>query len=166
MRLIPNIATTRGIPQVYYGTELATPNGTDRQRGDGYKRTDMPGGWPDDPRSAFTAEGRTASEAAAFDFVQPLTRWRQTAHAIHHGRLTHFSPREDVYAYFRWTDEATVMVILNDAPEARQLELSRFQERLLDFTSGRDVVTGRTYDLTTDALLVPAKTPLVLDLAR
>ncbi|MEM0964347.1 MAG: alpha-amylase family glycosyl hydrolase, partial [Bacteroidota bacterium] len=70
--------TTRGIPQIYYGTEVALPNGV-RTVGDGHKRTDMPGGWPGDPRSVFDAADRTEVEQAAFDFTRSLARWRQSA---------------------------------------------------------------------------------------
>ncbi|MGB3544097.1 glycoside hydrolase family 13 protein, partial [Rubrivirga sp.] len=98
--------TTRGIPQIYYGTEIAMPNGP-RTGGDGFKRLDMPGGWPDDDRSVFLEADRTPREQAAFDVVRSLTRWRQTADVVHHGRLTQFIPRDGVYVYFRWDDDDT-----------------------------------------------------------
>ena len=84
---------------------------------------------------------------------------------IHHGRLTQFIPRDDVYVFFRWDEEDTVMVILNTAEEARTLALDRFAERILDHTSGRDVLTGVTVRLG-ETLAVPARTPMVLELDR
>ena len=158
------LLTTRGIPQVYYGTEVALPNGTDFE-GDGYKRLDMPGGWPGDARSVFEAAGRTPAEQATFEYVRGLTRWRRTAGVVHHGRLTQFIPLDDVYVYFRWDEAETVMVVLNASPEPRSLELSRFAERTLASSAGRDVVTGATHDLTQPTLDVPARTALVLELA-
>ena len=154
--------TTRGIPQIYYGTEIAMPN-SERTGGDGYKRTDMPGGWPGDPRDAFTEAGRTETEQAAFAFTRALATWRKTADVVHHGRLTQFIPRDDVYVYFRWDDDDTVMVVLNAADEPRTLALDRFAERILDHTTGRDVVTGETVRLG-DTLEVPARAAMVLEL--
>ena len=156
--------TTRGIPQLYYGTEIALPNGP-QTGGDGYKRLDMPGGWPGDPRDAFTEAGRTETEQAAFEFTRTLATWRQTADVVHHGRLTQFIPRDDVYVFFRWDENDTVMVVLNTAGEARTLALDRFAERILDHTSGRDVLTGATVRLG-ETLAVPARTAMVMDLER
>ncbi len=51
------LLTTRGIPQIYYGTELMM-TGT-KQGTDGNVRRDFPGGWPGDSHNAFTEAGRT-----------------------------------------------------------------------------------------------------------
>ena len=157
------LMTTRGIPQVYYATELMQPM-LDVE-GDGAKRPDMPGGWPDDERSVFTEEGRTARENRAHDFVTNLTTWREDADVVHHGQLTHYIPQDDTYVYFRHDADDTVMVVLNDAEEARALDLRRFEERIQGHTAGRDVISGETVTLG-DTLTVPARTPMVLELQR
>lgn len=156
--------TTRGIPQLYYGTEIAMPNGA-QTGGDGYKRLDMPGGWPGDPRDAFVEAGRTETEQAAFETVRTLARWRQTADVVHHGRLTQFIPRDGVYVFFRWDADDTVMVVLNTAAEPRTLALDRFAERVLDHTLARDVLTGDTLRLG-ETLAVAGRTAMVMELAR
>ncbi len=153
--------TTRGIPQLYYGTEIAMPNGP-QTGGDGYKRLDMPGGWPGDARDAFTPAGRTATEQAAFAFTRALATWRQTAAVVHEGRLTQFIPRDDVYVFFRWDADDTVMVVLNTAAEPRTLALDRFAERIGGRTTARDVVTGETLRLG-ETMAVPAKAAWVLE---
>jgi glycosidase len=154
------LMTTRGIPQVYYATELMQPMAD--VEGDGAKRSDMPGGWPDDARSVFTEEGRTEREDEAHDFVTALTTWREDADVVHHGQLTQFIPRDNTYVYVRHDADDTVMVVLNNADESRDLSLDRFEERLQGATSGRDVIEDRTYALD-DTLTVPARTPLVLE---
>jgi hypothetical protein len=153
--------TTRGIPQVYYATELMQPM-LDVE-GDGAKRPDMPGGWPNDERSVFTEEGRTARENEAHDFVTTLTTWREDADVVHHGRLTHYIPQDNTYVYFRHDADESVMVVLNNAEATRELGLARFEERIRDYSQGSDVISGQTYALD-DTLTVPAKTPLVLEL--
>jgi len=155
------LMTTRGIPQVYYATELMQP--LLDVEGDGAKRPDMVGGWPGDTRSVFTEEGRTARENAAHDFVSRLTRWRETKAVIHHGALTHFVPTDNVYVYFRHDPTETVMVVLNNAEASRKVDLARFEERIQGASAGQDVISGNTYALG-DTLTVPAKTPLVLEL--
>jgi glycosidase len=154
------LMTTRGIPQVYYATELMQPMAD--VEGDGAKRPDMPGGWPDDDRSVFMEEGRTEREDEAHDFVTTLTTWREDADAVHHGQLTQFIPQENTYVYFRHDADDTVMVVLNNATESRELTLERFEERLQGATTGRNVIDGRTYALE-ETLPVPPKTPLVLE---
>jgi len=156
------LMTTRGIPQVYYATERMQPM-LDVE-GDGAKRPDMPGGWPDDERSVFTEEGRTERENEAYDFVTNLTTWREDAAVVHHGELTQFIPQDDTYVYFRHTDEETVMVVLNNAEEERTLKLERLKERIQDARRGRDVISGETVELD-QTLSVPAKTPMVLELS-
>ena len=172
------LLTTRGIPQVYYGTELGMAN-LDPRLGDGSKRADMMGGWPGDDRDAFTRAGRTDRENAVFDYVSTLTTWRRSADVVHHGRLTHFVPEDGVYVYFRHPapDAAggpptggpqpggSVMVAVNAAAGARTLDLGRFAERLDGYAVARDVVTGQTLPLG-PTLDVPARTALVLELSR
>ncbi len=157
------LMTTRGIPQVYYATELMQPM-LDVE-GDGAKRPDMPGGWPNDDRSVFTEEGRTARENRAHDFVTTLTTWREDADVIHNGELTHYIPQDNTYVYFRHDADDSVMVVLNNAEEERTLDLARFEEQLEGSPSGRDVISGETVPLN-NSLTVPATTPRVLELRQ
>ena len=158
------LMTTRGIPQVYYATELMQPM-AEGVEGDGAKRPDMPGGWPGDARSVFTEDGRTERENEAHDFVTNLTTWREEADVVHHGALTQFIPQDRVYVYVRHDADDTVMVVLNNAEEERTLDLARFEERIQDSSEGRDVISGETVALG-DSLTVPAKTPMVLELGQ
>jgi hypothetical protein len=57
------------------------------------------------------------------------------------------------------------MVVLNNAEEERTLDLARFEERIQDSSEGREVISGETVALG-DSLTVPAKTPMVLELAQ
>jgi hypothetical protein len=113
----------------------------------------------------FTEDGRTARENEAHDFVTNLTTWREDADVVHHGQLTHYIPQDNTYVYFRHNPDESVMVVLNNAEAARELDLARFKERLQDYSAGRDVITDETYTLS-DTLTVPAKTPLVLELGQ
>lgn len=156
------LLTTRGIPQVYYGTELAFKAGPGNW-GDGAKRADMPGGWATDKRSVFTEDGRTTEENDMHEFVTKLTNWRKTSDAIHHGKLLHFLPTENVYVYFRYTDRERVMVIMNMNDSEVTISREKHIEMLRGFTFGMDVVTGNTVDLAND-FKVSGKTTTVLTL--
>ena len=153
------LMTTRGIPQVYYATELMWAN-TEGEGGWGMKRADMPGGWSQDSRSVFTKEGRTEKEQEAFEYVQKVTNWRKGAKAIHEGKLTHFVPENDTYVFFRYTDEEVVMVVMNKNEEARTFNRDRFAEFLDDYETGTNIIDGSTIDLSTNFQVGPKQTAI------
>lgn len=153
------LMTTRGIPQVYYGTELMWAN-TEGEGGWGMKRADMPGGWLQDNRSVFTKEGRTEKEQEAFEYVQKLTNWRKGAKAIHQGKLTHFVPENDTYVFFRYTDEETVMVVMNKNDETKTFNRDRFAEFLDDYQTGTNIIDGSTINVRADFQVGPKQTAI------
>ncbi|WP_286748302.1 glycoside hydrolase family 13 protein [Roseivirga sp. UBA1976] len=156
------LMTTRGIPQVYYGTELAFKAGPGSW-GDGAKRADMPGGWPGDARSVFTAEGRTPEENAMHSYVTKLTNWRKTSDAVKNGKLIHFVPEENVYVYFRYTNRERVMVIMNMNDTEATISRKKHLEMLRGYTFGLDVITGKSTNVGQD-FKVPARTTTILTL--
>ena len=157
------LSTTRGIPQIYYGTEIMMRG--KKQKGDGDIRRDFPGGWPGDKVNAFTAEGRTAEQNEVYDFMKKLLDWRKENPVIHTGGLKHFVPEDEVYVYFRYNDDKTVMVVLNNSDEdARTIDTKRFSEMLNGFTAGKDVISGKEIRNIQDSLTLPAKTSMVIEL--
>jgi neopullulanase len=153
------LLTTRGIPQLYYGTELLMD-------GDGGHhpniRRDFPGGWKGDPQNAFTREGRTQEQNEAFDFMRTLLNWRKNEPVIHHGKLTHYIPNDNVYVYFRYNDKKTIMVIMNGNTTEKSLTLDRFSENIKGFKTATNVLTNESVDLT--VLSIKAQTAVVLEL--
>ncbi len=145
--------TMRGIPQIYYGTEiLASHPGTSSH---GALRMEFPGGWPDHDRSAFTGEGLSDPEREAQAFVRKLVNWRKTADVIHSGELMHYTPMGSVYVYFRYDDDDTVMVVFNRGNETRTIETARFRERLAADARATDLISGRSFDLSSELELEP-----------
>lgn len=136
------LLTTRGIPQFYYGGEILMK----KYGHHGVIREDFPGGWEGDDRNAFTKEGRTAEENIAFNHLKKLLNWRKTSKVIHEGSLKHFVPYENVYVYNRKLGEESVLVIINNKPEAANLDMARFQEVLTGYSKASDVITGRQID--------------------
>lgn len=157
------LLTTRGIPQIYYATEiLGTGNAWPSH---GLIRKDFPGGWAGDPANKFTAAGRTAQENEAFNFARTLIHYRNQTPALQTGKLMQFVPTDGLYTYFRYDDAKTVMVTLNTANSDKTLETSRFEERIRGFTKAKNVVTGEILtDLSKFSL--PKNSPLVLELMK
>ena len=158
---ITEILTTRGIPQIYYGTEILMSNpGTDRH---GIIRSDFPGGWADDKVNGFTGEGLSDKQKQAQAFMKTLINWRKKTPVVHSGKLMHFSPDFGVYVYFRYNENDKVMVVLNKNTEDFELNLGRFEEMLDGEKSGLNILDGKEYKLE-DKLNVPARSPMVLEL--
>ena len=116
------LLTTRGIPQVFYGTEIIMSGMGDH----GNLRQDFPGGWQGDSRNAFEEGGRTELENEAFTFTQDLLKWRKSkSELFKNGKLIHFIPEKEVYVYSRYTDGDRFIVVINNNDEAKQIDLTK-----------------------------------------
>ena len=155
------IATIRGIPQLYYGSEIGM-NG-DKGKGDADIREDFPGGWKADSNNAFTKQGRTAEQQKFFDFSSKLFTWRKSKDLIHSGKTTHYIPENNVYVYFRYNEKETVMVVINNNSEKQILKTNRFKENIQNFKSGKEVLSGKIIDLNTE-IEIEGKSALILEL--
>ncbi len=121
--------TTRGVPQIYYGTEILMTSPL--QRDDGKIRADYPGGWENDVINAFTGEGLTEAQLEFRAFLTTLLNERKDEPVLHHGKLTHYLPKDGVYVYFRTLEDKKVMVILNKNKTPYTLELNRYNQFLM-----------------------------------
>lgn len=153
--------TIPGIPQFYYGTELLM-NGT-KQKGDGYIRLDVPGGWPGDAVNQFEVSGRTDIQNEAWNYMQKLLKWRKGNEVIAKGKMKHFVPQNGVYVYARNLNGKQVVVIMNGNAKESVLPLDRYDEILKGYASGKDVITGKVVSLQKE-LTLGAKDVLVLEL--
>ncbi|MFZ6011968.1 MAG: glycoside hydrolase family 13 protein [Bacteroidota bacterium] len=154
------LLTTRGIPEIYYGTELLMD-------GDGgyhpNVRKDFPGGWIGDQNNAFTKEGRSKEQNEIFDFLKTLLGWRKNEPVIHQGKLTHYIPEDNIYVYFRHDNHKTIMVAMNANSADKTLNTARFQENLRNARRGVDVLTQKEIpDLTN--LQLPSQTALIIEI--
>ena len=154
-------ATTRGIPQFYYGTEVLMSN--QGPKDDGLIRSDFPGGWSGDQIDAFTGTGLTTQQKQAQEFISQVLNWRKTSEVVHSGNLKHFAPNEGVYVYFRNNGKETVMVVMNKSNQEKTIATDRFSEVMGKCTSGTEVISGMNItDL--KSLKVPAMSALIVEL--
>ncbi len=135
------LMTTRGIPQIFYGTEILMDHpGTDSH---GMIRSDFPGGWKGDTKNGFTGEGLSAQQKDAQQFLKQLLNWRKNEKTIHYGKLMHFEPQKGAYVYFRYDKEKTIMLVLYKGDEDMNLSTDRFERFLGDATSLRNIQTQK-----------------------
>lgn len=155
------LATTRGIPQIYYGSEIGMKG--DKGKGDADIRRDFPGGWPGDTNNAFTEKGRTIEQKSYFDFSKKIWNWRKGKSVIHSGALTQFLPQNNVYVYFRHNENETIMVVINNSKKTQTLELARFSEMIKNHKTGQDIISGNTISLN-GTFTIDSKKSYILEL--
>ena len=138
------LLTTRGIPQLYYGTEIVMA--ADKSEGDGMLRRDFPGGWAGDKNDCFTPQGRSDIQNEAFDYTRKLLNWRKDNDVIGKGTLTHFSIMNNVYVYERKHGRRSAVVIMNGSDQPQEINLTPYRE-VLPADTATDFLSGRTVDL-------------------
>jgi len=144
------LLTTRGIPQIFYGTEIGMIQNEDH----GTLRKNFTGGFPDDERNAFTEEGRTDYENEIYNYLNKLLELRKKYKSLSIGELKHFPPENNVYIYFKSYGDEAVLNIVNGNDEPAQVDLSKyshlfngakrlinlFDESNIDYSNDRKIV--------------------------
>ena len=100
------VLTTRGVPQLYYGDEIAMTG------------PDEPTTRKDFPVAAFTAAGRTKEQQELFEYVRKLIKLRSELPALSSAPLVNLYVSEQQYVYAR----GPVIVAINN--DDRKAEIS------------------------------------------
>jgi neopullulanase len=153
------LLSLRGIPQMYYGTEILMKNYANP---DGKVREDFPGGWPSDQVNKFIPAGRNEKENEAFNFVKTLANYRKQNSVLQNGSMMQFVPENGIYVYFRYNKEKTVMVVMNSNEKEEVLKTERFAERIGNYKSAKNIITNAKIAIET--LKLPAKTTYIFEL--
>lgn len=152
--------TCRGIPQLYYGTEVLMKGVANP---DGWVRLDFPGGWKGDAKNAFTGEGLTETEKDVQQYTRTLANFRKGSSALKTGKFMQYLPVDGLYVYFRYDAGQTIMCIMNTSDTEKKIEMSDYAERTGGFGKGKDVVTG---SVLTGSFTIPAKKITILELLK
>lgn len=155
------LLTSRGIPCIYYGTELLM-----NDRGDhGLLRRDMPGGWLGDTVDVFKAKGRTSQQQEIFEFIKTLNNYRTSNSALFvDGKRIQFIPEKGTYVYFIENTDKVLGVFLNQNKKATTIETARFEELKLD-NVGLNVLT-KTVQPWQNQIEIPAEGILIIEFKK
>jgi neopullulanase len=134
------VLTTRGVPQIYYGTEIGMTNPKSDAHGE--IRSDFPGGWQNDAQNAFTQTNLTPQQRDLQDFTKKILNWRLSASAIHNGKLIQFAPEEGIYSYFRSNETEKYWIIFNTNNTEKSVESLKFEEQLTANYRLKDVLSA------------------------
>ena len=155
------LLTLRGIPQLYYGTEILMKNF--KNPSDAMVRLDYPGGFEADKVNKFEKTGRTAEEQEAYDFVKTVALFRKKSTALTTGNTMQFLPTDGLYVYFRYDSRQTVMCIVNTSDAVKNISLRDYPERTKGFGKAVDIVTDKQY---TETIELPARGTMILELMK
>jgi len=104
--------STRGIPQLYYGEEIAMTGGHDPDN-----RKDFPGGWREDSVNKFAKEGRTADEQKMFEWAQRWILLRRENKSLKEGKTIDLFYDNNVYVFARKLGQETFVLAFNNSNE-------------------------------------------------
>ncbi len=119
------LLTSRGIPQMYYGTEILMRGETNP---DGWVRLDFPGGWNEDGKNAFTGDGLDDREMGVQEWTRKLANYRKNSAAIKTGKMMQYVPEDGLYVYFRFDDKQAVMCIMNTSEKTKHINFNNYPE--------------------------------------
>jgi neopullulanase len=155
------ILTTRGIPCVYYGTELLM-----NDRGDhGLLRRDMPGGWQGDTVNIFITDGRNLQQKEMFEFIKTLNLYRTSNPALFNdGKRIQFIPEKGTYVYFIENADKVLGVFMNQNKVITSIETARFEELKLNKV-GLNVLTKKEQPWQ-NQLEIPAEGILIIEFKK
>ena len=132
------LLTTRGIPQIYYGSEIGLPGGDE----DGTIRQNFPGGFPGDNKNAFTDTGRTIEQNELYNYTKLLLHLRQKYKSLNSGNLTQFPPKDNLYIYFKNNKTEKIMVIVNGNDVDKDVDLNLINQHFNNIKTLKNLITG------------------------
>ncbi len=156
------LLTIRGIPQIFYGTEVLMDN-TEHHKNDGLIRSDFPGGWKDDSINAFTGNGLSIAQSSTQNYLKQLLNWRKNNPVIATGETLHFAPFDGVYVYFRYNNEKTIMVVMNKNEGNVSLDTKRFQEILMNKSTATNVISNEIVSIKS-TMTIHSKSAMVFEI--
>jgi len=156
------LLTSRGVPEMYYGTEILLKGISNP---DGLVRGDFTGGWKEDKENKFTQQGRSKKENDVFNWTRTIANFRKNSSAIKTGKLMQYLPEDWAYTYFRYDDKQTVMVVMNTSADEKTIDPQRFVERIKGFSKAKNIIASTVNDLNTK-WKVPGKTIWIMELGK
>ncbi len=160
---ISMLLTMRGVPMIYYGTEilLSGVGGAFGEAG----RKDFPGGWKEDPVYKFNPAFHEANEQEAYEYLKKLANYRKNTPALQYGKLKQYIPENGIYVYFRYDDQQKIMVVVNTHGQSAKVSTNRFKKDLQGYESANNVMTGGKVKELSSLEVGPYAT-LILELQR
>ncbi len=154
------LMTTRGIPLIYYGDEIAMPGANDPDN-----RRDFPGGFAGDAKNAFAEQGRSREENEVFNHLRKVTKLRHELEPLRQGRLVTLGFTDDYYAFARTSEKGNVVVAINNANRSSEIEVDVTALKIANgviFTDRLGIVTNVRVENGKLKFVLPARSASML----
>ena len=143
------LLTTRGIPKIFYGSEI----GIVGENNHGTIRSPFPGGFSNDSLNAFSSCGRNEYQEDIFNFTKELLELRKNHNSLSEGKLTHFYPFNNIYVYFRETENEKTMIVANGSDVDSEINLNNYKETLGATKKIKNLKSNDEFDIITNKKL-------------
>ena len=142
------LLTSRGIPQLYYGTEVLMHGTRDKRRRPPPCASTCPADSPATQHPSSPAKAAPPMQNEAYNYLSALLNWRKSPAAnpvIARGQLKHFAPVDGVYAYTRTLGDRRVVVFMNGTDRPATVKTSHYREILPDGTAFHNIFTNAPF---------------------
>ncbi len=143
------ILFTRGIPAIFYGTEIGIKGGTKH----GELRQPFPGGFPGDERNAFTSAERNEQENAIYNYLHHLLKLRKEYPSLSKGKLTHVYSGDDIYYLIKTFGDEKIIILLNTGDKIIPFYPSLLKMIIKDASVLQNLSNDEMINLNTDVLI-------------
>jgi neopullulanase len=149
------LLTTRGIPQLLYGTETTFSGGQTH----GSLRYTFPGGFPGDTLNYFTRENLNDEQLKYYDYINKLLSLRKNNIALYQGNITHFPPENGIYVYFKSNGQEKYIIVINEDVRDQSISLVKY-DKTLENKKITDLISGKIcYE--PNKLTIPGETGII-----
>ena len=156
------ILFTRGIPCIFYGTEIGLEGGPK----DGEIRQPFPGGFVGDSLNAFTETGRTETENEIYNYLTNLLALRNKYPVLSKGNLRHIYPQENIYYLIKEYEDDSAIIMINASDEEFTITNSQLRTFLPEAKSLINLKTNKQFDLSIDTHISLTKVSAEIFLIR
>jgi glycosidase len=153
------LLTMRGIPCIFYGTEVLMKG----KGSHGIIREDFSGGWPGDAINKFDEKNRSKEENELINYISKIQNWKKNHPAFNEHKMIQFIPQDGIYAFARYSvSGSAVLIIYNSNKVAKNINTIRFQDILKNKTSGKNILNEKGIDL--KDISMDSKELMIIDL--
>ena len=82
---------------------------------------------------------------------------RKNHKSLSEGKLTHFYPFDNVYVYFRETNDESAMIIVNGSDKESEVDLNKYKETLAKILKIENIRTNEVTDITQNKKIIIKK---------
>lgn len=158
------LLTTRGIPSIYYGTELLL---------DGAKENfhvDFPATLEKGSTSLVSLDTYPKEKKEAFEYLKNVIHLRRNNSAIFNGKTVSYKCRDNTFVYFRMDALSKFMIAFNQDSKSKIIDLNRFaaqiteKDTLINMLDGGQINFSGSSSQSFDSSTIFQKAPFQLKL--